>query len=187
LLQDYNNIRMPNLGLTDAQVTSLVAYLENPNQPGQAAAAPVALPTNGDPVRGKALFSGGVLLANRGPNCIACHSAAGVSTFGGGTLGPDLTHVFQRLGGPGLASALATIPFPTMAGVFVNSPLTPAEQADLYAFLEQANLSPLVASAAPVSWYWGIGAAGALLLFILLAFFWPRQRQSLSDRLRNSA
>lgn len=41
LLQEFNNLPMPNLGLTDAQVQALIAYLEATQTP---AAAPMTLP-----------------------------------------------------------------------------------------------------------------------------------------------
>jgi sensor c-di-GMP phosphodiesterase-like protein len=75
--------------------------------------------------------------------------------------------------------------------------LTPLVQADLAAFLaatDQANAaaaSPAASSAAGAitrqTWQLlGLGLAGALALMVLLAFFWPRQRQSISARLRQA-
>ena len=128
-----------------------------------------------------------------GPACIACHSVDGTGTLGGGSLGPNLTHVAERLGRPGLAAALQTIAFPTMVGPFANRPLTAQEQADLVAFLVQADRA-----AAPVpvfgarritaaTWHvLALGLAGAAGLFALLLIFWPRQRQSISARLRST-
>ncbi len=182
LVAEFNNFIMPNLGLTQSQVQAVIAYLENPDSAGQAQAA--ALPNSGSQLRGRQYFSGAQPLANGGPNCIACHSTAELPALGGGSLGPDLTQVAQRLGDPGLASALQTLPFPTMQGVFANRMLTPAEQADLYAYFQSVKmLQPSTANHA--AWFWGIGFTGALLLFGLLGFYWPRQRRSLAERLRS--
>lgn len=179
-------IKMPNLGLTSAEVDSLVAYLSNPaaGGAGQAGAAP-ALPA-GDPQRGKAIFEGAATLQNGGTHCIACHTVAAIPALGGGSLGPDLTHVLKRYGEPGLASALGALPFPTMQGVFLNRMLTPAEQADLLAFFIQADKTPLPAAPQSLQWFWLAGGVGVVVLFLVMALYWPRQRQSISDRLRNS-
>ena len=132
---------------------------------------------------GLALFTGRQGLANGGTPCIACHSVEQVGALKGGVLGPDLTHVFQRYGGPGLSSALGTLPFPTMQGVFLNKPLDVQEQADLLAYFIQVN-QKVPAKANLVYWFWIGGGIGALVFFGLMAIYWPRQRQSLSDRLR---
>lgn len=183
LLAENNNVAMPNLGLTQAEVDGLVAFFQS----GGSAAAPAAPAAVGDPQRGKNLFTGKQAMLNGGPNCIACHSTVDVTSLGGGTLGPELTNVLQRYGGEaGMASALAGLPFPTMQGVFLNKPLDVQEQADLLAYFIQVN-QKVPAKANLVYWFWIGGGIGALVFFVLMAIYWPRQRQSLSDRLRKQA
>lgn len=162
---------MPNLGVTEAQATALVAYLgaqaglAPAPQPAQAAALPP-----GDPAAGKDLFTGAMRLTNGGPPCMACHSAAGIGALGGGALGPDLTPAYAKFGASGIASALATIPFPTMTPIFTSRPLSAKEQADLAAFLQQTA----VAERPP----WAVGTlaalagAGAALLLALANLIW---------------
>ncbi len=182
LLQKYK-IAMPNLGLTDVQVLSLVAYLTNPGAVGST--APVVL-SGGLPQAGGALFSGQVAFTNGGTPCITCHSTAGVNAIGGGTLGPDLTHVYGRLGAAGLSSGLVGLPFPTMQGVFVNNALTAQEQADLFAYFQETDRQPAVTSALNSNIVLGLGAAGVFILFGVMLVFWPRQRESISARLRRT-
>jgi mono/diheme cytochrome c family protein len=184
LVAEFNNFLMPNLGLTQSEVHAVIAYLENPESTGQA--QPAALPNGGSQQRGRQYFSGALPLANGGPNCIACHSTANLPALGGGSLGPDLTQVAQRLGDPGLASALQTLPFPTMQGVFANRMLTPAEQADLYAYFQSVKTMQPAGTNRSL-WFWGAGIASTLILFGLLSFYWPGQRRSLSERLRDQA
>lgn len=136
---------------------------------------------------GKALFSGQSPLTNGGTPCLACHSAAGINAVGGGTLGPDLTHVYTRYGETGLSSALVSLPFPTMQGIFTTKALTAQEQADLFAYFQEIDQQPAQVSAMNANIIWGLGAAGALILFGVMLVYWPRQRQSLSARLRKSA
>ena len=122
LLQKYG-VPMPNLGITDAQAQSLLAYLEAPDVVTAVPAAP-ALPA-GQAAAGHALFTGQTGLTNGGTPCIACHSTLGVGAAGGGVLGPDLTNVNTRLGAVGLTSAMQTLPFPTMQGHFYHPPADP--------------------------------------------------------------
>ncbi len=188
LLAEYNNVPMPNLALSPAEVDALIAYLENPTAGGAANVPPAAAPVGaGDPARGQALFSGQVRLQNGGVSCIACHSAAGLPALGGGALGPDLTQVVQRYGGEaGTASVLASLPFPTMQGFFATRPLTPQEQADLLAYFVWAGAQPAPQpTTTPVTWFWAVGVGGALALFAGMALFWPRQRRSISEQLRS--
>ena len=70
--------------------------------------------------------------------------------------------------------------------VHVRGLLTPAEQADLYAYLQSVK-GMQVAGANSSLWFWGSGIAGALVLFGLLSIYWPKQRQGLAERLRDQA
>ncbi len=193
LLSESNNVKMPALGLTDAEVDALVAYLDGASSTVGSAAAPAAqaIAAAGDPASGRRIFTGELALAGGGPSCIGCHTVSGIGSFGGGALGPDLTHAAQRYPGPGLAAVLRSVPFPTMVGPFANRSLTPQEEADLVAFLAQADQgqasAPPFTAGAITANTWrvlGVGLAGAVALTVLLAFFWPRQRQSASARLR---
>ena len=180
LLAQYNNVAMPNLGLSAAEVDTLVAYLENP---GAAAAGP-ALPA-GRASLGLQLFTGQQPLENGGTPCLACHSVQGISALGGGALGPDLTNVYTRFGDAGLAGALSGLPFPTMVGVFKDRPLTPQEQSDLASYFKTADSSAPAGPAPLPTWvFWLVGTLGMLALFAILAYYWPRQRHSANELLR---
>ena len=149
LLQEYNNLPMPNLGLSDSDVTAILAYLDSqgsgtaapPAAQAPAPARPQTAPAAaGDAVMGRALFTGERPLQNGGAACVACHSAAGIGALGGGALGPDLTQAFNKFGGDaGMASLLAGLPFPTMKPIFETRPLTPEEQASIGAFLKAST------------------------------------------------
>lgn len=142
LLRQYKNLPMPNQGLTEEQVAALMAFLET------GAATSVAVPITvqpsavaGDPLLGKALFTGAARFRNGGPSCMACHSVAGIGALGGGALGPDLTGSYGKYGEAGIASVLAAPPFPAMSPIYRDRPLTQEEQAHLTAFLRQAALA----------------------------------------------
>jgi len=139
LFQEFNKIPMPNLGLTQPEAEALIAYFQSAGeQPAVAVQPPVSQP-EGDPGVGRLLFLGADRFENGGPPCMACHSVAGIGALGGGALGPDLTQVLSKYGGPqGLDAFLDGVPTPTMNAVWVNRPLSAQERADLIAFFQAA-------------------------------------------------
>ena len=88
---------------------------------------------------GRALFLGTVRFQNGGPACSACHSVAGLAFPGGGTMGPDLTRAYSKMGPEGLNSALETLFFPAMTPLFAYRPLTLNERRNLAAFFESVD------------------------------------------------
>lgn len=168
-------VQMPNLGLTGAETEAVVAFLQavdagtlaQPVPAQQVATAP------GDPAIGKEYFSGVRRFQNGGPPCMACHSLAGLGALGGGALGPDLTTAWTRFGATGLASVLATTPYPTMNPIFGPRPLTPEEQAHLLAFLEQATVAERSPEA--LGQLALLSVVGAAALFGLAAIWWRRR------------
>jgi len=184
LLEEFNNVAMPNMALSDIEVEAILAFLESGITTDQVS---IPLPA-GSAQQGSDLFLGGRSFQNGGVPCMGCHSVGGVGAFGGGNLGPDLTHVFQRFGETGLASSLQNISFPTMQGVYVGKSLSDQEVADLVAFFEQADASEQAGAGERFTGlFWTGGIVGVIVLFGAMALFWPRQRESLSDRLRKTA
>lgn len=181
LLQEFNNIKMPNMGLSKADVDSILLFLESSSGVVQPTAPPAAV--SGAAAAGQRLFTGQTQLANGGTACNACHSISGSGLLDGGTLGPDLTQVYTRYGEPGLTAAISTVNFPTMIGIFGAKPLTPQEASDLVAYFKETNAQPAPAGS-KIGLYLAISGGLALVLFIILLIFWPRQRQSISDKLR---
>lgn len=201
LLKEYNNIPMPNLGLTAREVEELMAFLATRDDgaapaataPGSATstvpassstAAVLALTGSAD--AGQRIFDGAARLQNGGMSCIACHSAEGVGPLGGGTLGPDLTQVQTRYGREGLAAALGSLPYPSMLSIFADKPLTPAEQADLLAFFAATSQQGEPSTRQNLLITVGVGSGLAGTLFLGITFFWPRQRLSIAQRLRKN-
>ena len=124
-------------------------------------------------LRGERLFTGDTHLRNGGPACVSCHSIAGIPFPGGGTLGPDLTRAYRKLGPRGTQSAMQTLYFQVMTPIYGVHPLGSEEQADLMAFLEQAE------SRRQSQWSTQIVLLAALLLgaaFVALTGFLWRDR-----------
>lgn len=176
LLSQYH-VPMPNFGLTAVQVADLIAYLSQPppRKVAQAAAPPVTPAVAlrpGTAAAGEALFLGTTRLQNGGPPCMACHSVAGIGALGGGTLGPDLTGAYGKLG-----QAVMSWPeiMPPMRAIYVAQRLTPQEKADLTVFLQGA---PLARRAIPamqrLALAAGLGAVGMLLA--AQGLWWRRLR-----------
>lgn len=187
LLAEYG-AQMPNLGVSDAQLASLVAFLgfeqQAPPTTETTTTEPEPAPA-GDADRGKLLFEGSDRTEAGGPACLSCHSVAGVGALGGGQLGPDLTGAFDKLGGEkGLAAWLTSIPSPTMAPIFGNRPLSAQERADLVAFLESATTGERPAGQAGKLVALSVGVAAIIALLALV--IWRRRlqgvRRSLVDR-----
>src|SRR3990170_5745737 len=182
---------MPNLGVSDAQLAALVAFLGFEQQPPTETTPTETTPTEPEPLpagdadRGKLLFEGADRFAAGGPPCLSCHSVAGVGALGGGQLGPDLTGAFEKYGGAqGLDGVLAAVAFPTMAPIFGDRPLSAAERADLVAFLESAadEERPALQAGKLVALSLGVAA----LIGLLAAVVWRRRlhgvRRPLVDR-----
>ena len=177
LLVDFNNVRMPDLGLTSEQVDSLIALITRCSaEPCDLAGklVPVTEATPADIARGEELFTGRERTANGSVACISCHQVGGLDTFvPGGTLAVDLTHAFARLGDEGLDAALKNPSFALMNKVFADHPLEPTEAFALRAFLYESNLrgAPL-GSAASLPLF---GVIGTVVVLLVLNAFWRRR------------
>ena len=177
LLHQFHDVQMPNLGLSASDVDNIIAYLGTATpgaagQPGPAAAATPAV--KGNPEIGKELFTGVVRFQNGGPPCMACHSVGGIGALGGGQLGPDLTGVASRYGGPaGVDAFVAGTPTPTMRAVWSKNPLTPQERANVVLFVTQAGVTER-----PTQAIWqlaGLAVLGVVILLAVAAWNWSHR------------
>lgn len=133
--------------------------------------------TTQDAQSGRAIFLGETRLLSGGAPCVSCHSVAGLAGLGGGRLGPDLTRVFERLGGrKGLGTWLGAPPTVTMAPVFKNHPLDAAEIFSLLAFFQDAAQRGGVADVS--TWMFNfllLGLGGTVLVLILFDLAWIKR------------
>ena len=184
LLQEFNNLPMPNQGLSEEQVAAVIAYLESSE--GTAAPAPTTSLAAGDPERGESLFMGDLHFQNDGPPCMGCHNIDGAGILGGGTMGPDLTQTFATYGDADLASVLDNIPFPTMKPIYANHPLTPEEQADLRAYIQAAADQPQADRELLIL---ALSLAGTIAAMIAIGIVWRRRlwgvRRPMVDQARS--
>jgi len=169
LLAEYNNIPMPNLGLKPEEIAALITYLGGD---ATISGASVELPA-GDATSGKAYFVGDKRFENGGPHCISCHSVAGIGSLGGGNLGPDLTTSGFVQSDVAFASFMGAPSTQTMGAIWANTPLTPQEQADLYAFLSRAAVTKREPSA--LLQIALLAIAGAAALIALAQVYWGKR------------
>ncbi len=146
----------------------------------QFAGAPSLGPlTAEDAQSGLQIFQGNLPLAGGAPPCISCHTVAGVDARGGGRLGPDLTLVSERLGGPsGLANWLTSPPAaaaPTMQSVFGKRPLKQQEIHSLTALFAQSSQQQVPVGMSGPLMFSLLGLGGTLAGLTLFDTLWKRR------------
>jgi len=169
---------MPTIpGMNPDLASALLDYIEEPT--GQAKPATAAPPVSDQPFTaadialGRQLFFGERSFANGGPACISCHTLGTVGSLGGGRLGPDLTNVFDRLGGRrGLGAWLSAPPTPTMQSVFGKHSLQPDEILPLLATIDDANNRSHPANNSSILKFFAFGFTGMLIGLSILQLAW---------------
>lgn len=155
--------------LTPGERRDLIAFLEKVDEAKPAESSAAAPPTPDEIAAGEALFDGRSRMQNGGPACATCHTAAGLPFPSGGTMGPDLTKEYSKLGPQGLAIAIKTLYFPAMDPLFKDRPLTPGEQKELAAFILSIDRQPPPSSPAAALAVASLAALGGLFLWTWLA------------------
>jgi len=129
--------------------------------------------TADDVTLGQQFFLGERPFANGGPACISCHTLGTIGGLGGGRLGPDLTNVFDRLGGrKGLGAWLSGPPTPTMQSVFGKRALQSEEILPLLAMIDDANNRSQPANQSSIWKFFAFGFSGMLVGLALLQLAW---------------
>lgn len=129
---------------------------------------------------GAALFDGRKPLTNGGLACVACHTAGDA----GGTLGPDLSGVFDKLGEAPLVSACEKTNYRIMSAAYRDHPVTKQEALHLVAFFSTRTAEP----PRPANTRFALfGVAGAALMLGAVGLIYRgrrpgRMRQRLARR-----
>jgi len=132
--------------------------------------------TAADIERGKQTVLGARSLANGGPACFSCHTLPGLGLLGGGKLGPDLTRVYERMGGRrNLTAWLSSPATPTMQSIYKNHALKPNEILPLVAYLESASKQGGEAAPDATLHFLLIGLGGSVLGLVILDSFWRKR------------
>ncbi|WP_338864409.1 c-type cytochrome [Myxococcus stipitatus] len=182
LLSKFNGVRMADQALTDSERASLFAFFRDCTQKGKGGCKPSPaekMGTDASPeeiARGRRLFEGSESLKNGGAACIGCHDVRGAGVAGGGTLGPNLTFAFARMGEKGMRPALAKLEGPMMGALYAKAPLDEEEQYAIKAYLADASRDGSRPRADRDFFYLGVVGLVAALGFIGLVFTQPSSR-----------
>jgi mono/diheme cytochrome c family protein len=177
-------------GLTPQLAEEILRYIEGETSAAEPATLDVDRPFTREEIEhGRALYQGSRSFEADGPSCVSCHRLAGLGGLGGGTFGPDLTRIHERLRGRrGLDAWLTRPPTPVMRALYGTAPLQDPERLALVALLEDTAVRQAGAPAGSTAAFVGAGAVGALLALVAIGLTWWRRfsavRRPLVDRAR---
>ena len=107
---------------------------------------------------------------------MSCHTVQDLGGLSGGRLGPDLTKVYERIGGrPALSAWLQGPSTTTMRPVYLGHPLESEEILSLVAFFEDEAQQPGEDSVVPLLNFFLLGLAGAVLALAIFDGLWRRR------------
>ena len=182
MLAESNGVVMPPVsGLVPAKAEALLDWIDaqsKSNGPQSGGESPAAEPafTAADVALGRDLAVGSRTLANGGPPCISCHAFRGIPLLGGGSLGPDLTQEYTRLGGGRAITAWLTAPAtPTMRSVYKTRALQPDEIRALAAYLESVSNQKEGRTASKWKTFFLLGLAGCLIAMVVMDACWKNR------------
>ncbi|MCB9383514.1 MAG: c-type cytochrome [Bryobacterales bacterium] len=193
MVDEYQGMVMPaSPGMTPERADALIDYVAEQSGGGAPTEAPEAqearepepAPAQADVETGRRLFRGDVALEKGGAACLACHDLAGLSWLGGGALGPELTGVYDRLGGrQGLTAWLSAPPTPTMSSLYRTRPLTEDEVRAFTALFADRASQEAPAGLADRAQLLLLGLAGTALLLLLFDRLWRKRFRGVRRRL----
>lgn len=190
LQTDARGIIMPTLPLPAARIDALLDLIdvESKLSKSRFAGQPISDRPFGpdDIAHGQRLFTGGDTLSGGAPSCLSCHSVEGLTSFGGGSLGPDLTKAFERLGGRRALTTWLNAPAtPTMQAVFTSRPLESGEIEGLVAYLQYQT--QFYDPPPPRQIFIGAGLGGACVLLWGLNALWSKRLHAVRRPMVQSA
>jgi len=147
LYEDARRVLMPTIpGMTDERARALLALIEFESSLELSQFRGLQVDTRpftaADVAKGRSIFTGNEALTAGGASCLSCHTVRGLGGLGGGRLGPDLSRVYERLGGRrNLGAWLVAPATATMGPLLRDHPLGEGEIFSLLAFFEQTAVS----------------------------------------------
>lgn len=192
LVKEARGVMMPTLpAMTKSRAEALLSLIEAESKLEKSQFVGLQISerpfTPRDIEVGQGIFMGTVNLKNGGPSCISCHTVHGITLFGGGTLAPDLTTVFERYQGRRtLATWLSAPATPSMASIFKDRGLESEEVLAVVAYFQSTLArNPEDVSPARLNFIL-IGLAGTLLLLGLFDVIWNKRLRSVRRALVRS-
>ncbi len=172
LLENFDNVSIPAVELSEVEVASVIAFLTEQDGGGVGPVASQGTAGEGSADAGKNLFTGVTRLSNGGPSCRACHSTAGIGGFGGGKLGPDLTGAYAKLGDL-MIDWPKTVP--PMQPIYNDDskPLTEQEKVDLLAFFSSTDVTKRPTEV--IGQLIVLAVVGVVVLGVIAQLIWRRR------------
>lgn len=138
-----------------------------------------------DRALGSEIFLGRVSLTAGGPACIGCHTMRDLGGLGGGRLGPDLTRVYERIGGRTPLTAWLYAPAtPTMTSLFSDHALEENERRALVAYFEDAPKKAPGEDNSPSRLnFFLIGLGGSILVLAVFDGLWKKRFRGVRRRM----
>lgn len=193
LQQEARGVVMPTFpGLTPQVAKSLLDLIEEESKLAKSRFSGVSISdrpfTPADLMIGTQFFSGERKLSQEGPPCISCHTVGTMSGFGGGRLGPDLTLVYERLGGRKAVGTWLSAPATsTMQAVFRKHPLQSEEILPLLAVFEDASRRSQPADSSTQFNFFLAGFVGVSFSLALMGWIWRGRFRSVRRTLISTA
>ncbi|MBI2815800.1 MAG: cytochrome c [Acidobacteria bacterium] len=178
LQQESRGIVMPAVpGVTPQMAKALVDLIEAESALPKSRFAGAAISdrpfTPANVALGMEILRGERKLSQGGAACISCHTIGTLRGMGGGRLGPDLTLVWERLGGRKAIGAWLTNPLtPTMQAVYRNHRLQNEEIFPLLAVFDEAARTSLPADSGAQVNFFLAGFAGLCGALGLMGWIW---------------
>lgn len=178
LLQDARGVVMPRVqGMNPDLAADLLGLIDAESKLAQSQFGGATVSdrpiTSQDIAVGQDLFWGRRALSSGGPACASCHTLGTLGGLGGGQLGPDLTRVYERLGGrKGVGTWLAAPATPTMQAVFKTKPIQPEEILPLLAVVEEAGAAGTPAPGGPSLAFVAFGFGGMVVALGVFGGVW---------------
>ena len=185
----------PVANMTKDRAEALLDLIEAESAKEKSQFAGTAIPerplTAADVEHGRELFLGTTRLANGGPSCVSCHAMGDIGWLGGGTLGPDLTKVFEKYGDRRRLGAWLSAPATeTMLPTFKDHPLEEDEILGLLAYMKDAATNHEEDHAPNALVFILIGLGGTAAAFVAFNRTWQGRfsgvRRSLLEQARQA-
>lgn len=181
ILEESRGVVMQTIpGISRDRVEALLDLIEAESQLEKSQFAGIQVSdrpfTPEDVAIGREYFLGTRAFKNGGPACVSCHTVYGIGGLGGGRLGPDLSKVYERIGGrKPLVAWLFGPATTTMKPIYADHSLEAEEILPLVAHLERAARQAGEDTAVAPLNFLLLGLGGAALALVAFDGAWARR------------
>ena len=186
IANEYFNIVMPDFKGSDADVKSILQYINNSSEKSELIVEEEEKAIKimaGDADSGKLYFEGELAFESKGASCISCHHVSYPHATQGGLLAKDLSKSYNTMGGEaGIHAILTSSPFPSMQETYKSHPLNPSEIEHLTMYLKASSEQTQINKAVIISDTFLIGMLILVLLFFLISLIWAKRKKNIVNK-----